>query len=399
MRILCAVGTRPEAVKMAPVITALRRAPGVAVRVIGTGQHRELLDDTLGEFGIATDANLAVMQDNQTLPGLTGRLFPAFADALARESPDLVLGQGDTTTVFVVSVVAFYARIPFGHVEAGLRTGDLRNPFPEEFNRVVAGRTAALHFAPTERARRNLLREGIASRSIHVTGNTVIDALLDVAARVETRPRRNARRRILLTAHRRENFGRPMEEIFEAVRDLVRALPDLEIVYPVHPNPNVRDPARRLLGDLDQVKLSSPLGYRALVAAMKECDLVLTDSGGIQEEAPALGKPVLVLREVTERPEAVEAGVARPIGTDRRRIVREAMRLLEDDRAYAEMARGVSPYGDGHAAERIVAVITGQAPEQSHALAGRGRPQSRRGLARAGGTQPRPAEPRTVTTP
>jgi len=354
---------------MAPVIKALRKRPGLAVRVVGTGQHRELLDDTLREFGIETDVNLAVMQENQTLSGLTGRLFAAFGDIVAAERPSIVLGQGDTTTVFVASVVAFYAKIPFGHVEAGLRTGDLANPFPEEFNRVVAGRTAALHFAPTEGARRNLLREGVTKGAIHVTGNTVIDALLDVAARIEAPPARGARRRILMTAHRRENFGAPLENVFRGVRDLVLARPELEIVYPVHPNPNVADPARRLLGDLAQVTLSSPLGYRALVAAMKECDLVLTDSGGIQEEAPALGKPVLVLREATERPEAVQAGVAKPIGTDRHRLVREVTRLLDSDRAYFAMARGVSPYGDGRAADRIAdAIMARLARGTEHAL-------------------------------
>jgi UDP-N-acetylglucosamine 2-epimerase (non-hydrolysing) len=364
MRILCAVGTRPEAVKMAPVIRRLRQMPGIAARVVGTGQHRELLDDTLREFGIETDVNLKVMQDNQTLAGLTGRLFPAFAEVLAQERPHMILAQGDTTTVFVASVVAFYARIPFGHVEAGLRTGDLRNPFPEEFNRVVAGRTAAMHFAPTEGARRNLLREGVGESSVHVTGNTVIDALLDVAARIPDRPRDGARRRILMTAHRRENFGQPIENVFRAIRDLAQARPGVEILYPVHPNPNVSNPARRLLGGLPQVTLSEPLGYRALVTAMKHCDVVLTDSGGIQEEAPALGKPVLVLRHATERPEAVDAGVAKPIGTDRRRIVNEVLRLLEDDRAYEAMARGVSPYGDGRAAERIVgAIINGIAED------------------------------------
>ena len=400
MRILCTVGTRPEAVKMAPVIKALRRAPGIAMRVVGTGQHRELLDDTFRDFGIATDTDLRVMQDNQTLPGLTGRLFPALAEIMAAEKPDLVLAQGDTTTVLVASIVAFYARIPFGHVEAGLRTGDLSNPFPEEFNRVVAGRTAMLHFAPTQRARDNLLREGIADTRIYVTGNTVIDALLETAAKVEAQPRRNARRKILLTAHRRENFGRPIEEIFGAVRDLARMFPDLDIVYPVHPNPNVSEPARRVLGSLPQVRLTKPLGYRALVAEMKACDLVLTDSGGIQEEAPALGKPVLVLRNATERPEAVEAGVARPIGTTGRRIVSEVQRLLNDDRAYSEMARGVSPYGDGHAAERIVAAIIAH-PELSRLRPGRiqsrARKQARHSPRPLDGEHPPQGAPRATT--
>ena len=357
LRILCAVGTRPEAIKMAPVIRALRRSSVMAVRVVATGQHRELLDDALAEFGIVSDANLNVMHANQTLTGLTARLFTAIGDLLDREHPDMVLAQGDTTTVFVASVAAFYRNIPFGHVEAGLRTGDLRNPFPEEFNRIVAGRTATVHFAPTERARQNLLDERIPDGAIHVTGNTVIDALLETAARIHAPKSHGPRRRILMTAHRRENFGAPMEEVFAAIRDLAAARPDLEITYPVHPNPNVRGLARRILGTVPQVTLTEPLGYRALVAALKRADIVLTDSGGLQEEAPALGKPVLVLREATERPEAVEAGVAKTVGTRRHVIVAEARRLLEDDKAYAAMAVGCSPYGDGRAAERIAAVV------------------------------------------
>jgi UDP-N-acetylglucosamine 2-epimerase (non-hydrolysing) len=357
MHILCAIGTRPEAIKMSPVIRALRQLAGISVKVVATGQHRELLRGALHEFGIESDLDLKVMRHNQTLSDLTGRLFPAFAKMLEREKPAMVLAQGDTTTVFVASVVAFYLNIPFGHVEAGLRTGDLRYPFPEEFNRLVAGRTATLHFAPTVMARNNLLQEGIPDNAIHVTGNTVIDALLSVADDIPNEIRNGRRRRILMTAHRRENFGRPLREIFGALRVLVGSRPDLEILYPVHPNPNVSGAAYDMLGSVKQIKLSPPLNYRELVAAMKWCDLVLTDSGGLQEEAPALGKPVLILRDTTERPEAVAAGVAKPVGASRSRIVSEVTALLEDDRAYAAMATCCSPYGDGHAAERIATIV------------------------------------------
>jgi UDP-N-acetylglucosamine 2-epimerase (non-hydrolysing) len=352
MKILCIVGTRPEAIKMAPVIAALREL-GVVARIIGTGQHREMLHQTLAEFGLRTDVDLEVMRPNQSLSELSGRLFPALAETFSREKADMVLAQGDTTTVFVASVVAFYSDVPFGHVEAGLRTGSLRYPFPEEFNRVVTSRVSTLHFAPTDSAKRNLLSEGVAEASIFVTGNTVIDALLQIAAGLPDVEKTSRRRKILLTAHRRENFGAPMEQVFEAIVALTDLRPDLEIIYPVHPNPNVREPAERLLGTRSQVRLSGPLGYRDLVAAMKSCDIVLTDSGGIQEEAPALGKPVLVLREETERPEAVHAGVAHLVGTDRDRVVEHVLRLLDDDEAYRAMAIGSSPYGDGAAAPRI----------------------------------------------
>ncbi len=357
VRILCAVGTRPEAIKMAPVIKELRRIGGVRLRVVGTGQHRELLDETLLEFGITTDIDLKVMSDRQTLSSLTAKLFATLEQVVLAEQPDMIIAQGDTTTVFVASVVAFYMKVPFAHVEAGLRTGSIDNPFPEEFNRIVAGRTAALHFAPTPGARANLLKEGIEPERIFVTGNTVIDALLSVAAQGTPPPVAGRRRRILMTAHRRENFGAPMEQIFLGIRDLIAQRPDVRIEYPVHPNPLVGEPARRLLGGVSQVELTPPLNYRALVDAIKRCDVVLTDSGGLQEEAPALGKPVLVMRTSTERPEAVDAGVARLIGTSRTVLVRELTRLLDDDRAYSAMAVGASPYGDGNAAARIASAV------------------------------------------
>jgi len=344
---------------MAPVVAALRGQPGLAVRVLLTGQHRHLLDQVLAAFCIRADADLKVMRPNQTLSGLAALILEALDPVLEREAPALVLAQGDTTTVMATALACFHREVPFGHVEAGLRTGDLRYPFPEEFNRIVAGRVAMLNFAPTEGARQALLREGIADSTIHVTGNTVIDALLDVAGRVGEPPLALTAggRLMLMTMHRRENFGAPVAAVLQAVRELCAAFPDLIVVYPVHPNPNVRGPAVAALGAHPQVRLTEPLDYEALVGLMRRATLVLTDSGGLQEEAPALGKPVLVLRNETERPEAVELGVAKLIGTDRARVVAEVSRLLTDPTAYKKMAKGVSPYGDGRAAERIAAVV------------------------------------------
>jgi UDP-N-acetylglucosamine 2-epimerase (non-hydrolysing) len=354
-RVVCVVGTRPEAIKMAPVVNILKQQSWADVTVLATGQHRELLERTLAFFNIPVDVNLNVMTENQGLSPLTARIFEGLDPILDRLKPDYVLSQGDTTTVFVCSVVCFYRGLRYGHVEAGLRTGDFSNPFPEEFNRVVASIVAYDHFAPTEGARAALLRQGIKPDRIHVTGNTVIDALKMTAARdlpmpVAIDPGRDV---VLMTAHRRENFGAPMESIFAAIRRLHDELPSVEIVFPVHPNPNVRNLARQTLGSAPRIHLLEPLDYPDLVAVLKRAKLVLTDSGGLQEEAPALGKPVLVLREATERPEAVEAGVARLIGTREERVFDEAKRLLTDASAYREMARGVSPYGDGEASGRI----------------------------------------------
>lgn len=359
LRVLCAIGTRPEAIKMAPVVHALRGAPWAEVRVLATAQHRHLLDQVLELFRIQPDVDLDVMRPNQSLSGLTARLLEALDVALGSESPDIVLAQGDTTTVFATAIACFYKRIPFGHVEAGLRTWNPDSPYPEEMNRVLVGRLARWHFAPTMSARENLLREGIAPDSITVTGNTVIDALLDVAARndlssVELDP---AKRLILVTAHRRENFGRPLEDLCRALRAIVAGNPDVEVLYPVHPNPNVQGIVHRALGQCDRITLCEPLDYASFVGAMKRCFLILSDSGGVQEEAPALGKPVLVLRTETERPEAVEAGVVRLVGMDSDAITREVQRLLDDPSAYQAMARGVSPYGDGKASVRIVGVL------------------------------------------
>lgn len=356
---LCVIGTRPEAIKMAPVILALQQAPWARVRVLATAQHREMLDEALSLFGIQPDIDLNIMRTGQTLPDLTARLLTSLDKVLAEEAPHVVLAQGDTTTVLATALAAFYRRIPFCHVEAGLRTGDFDNPFPEEMNRVLAGHLARLHFAPTERASSNLLKEGIPADRIFVTGNTVIDALLSVAARDVPLDMQipAAKRIVLLTAHRRENFGVPMEEIFGAVKTLAERHPELHFVYPVHPNPRVAEPAGRRLGNVSGVTLCPPLGYLQLVALMKRAWLILTDSGGLQEEAPALGKPVLVLRDETERPEAVEAGVARLVGTNQDAIISAVEQLLTDATSHQSMARGVSPYGDGRSAARIADIL------------------------------------------
>jgi len=366
VRVLSVFGTRPEAVKMAPVVERLRSAPGVEARVCVTAQHREMLDQVLRLFGITPDFDLDVMEPDQALPELTAAIVRGLDPVLESFSPQWVLVQGDTTTVMAAALLAYYRRIRVGHVEAGLRTGDKWQPFPEEINRRVAGVVADLHFAPTERARANLLREGVAPESIFVTGNPVIDALQLIAARpydAMTGPLAAIpfdRRVILLTAHRRENFGPPLEGIFTAVKRLALAYGEaVQFVYPVHLNPNVRQPAQRILGGLSNIALIDPLDYLPMVHLLKRCSLVLTDSGGLQEEAPGLGKPVLVLRQVTERPEAIEAGTARLVGTDPERIETETRRLLDDPQAYAAMAHASNPFGDGHAAERIVEALLG----------------------------------------
>ena len=357
--ILFVVGTRPEAIKMAPIILACRREPWVRIRVLATAQHREMLDQVLEVFDIKADRDLNIMRENQTLPELTARLMIALDDAFACENPDVVLGQGDTTSVMVAALAAFYRGIPFGHVESGLRTGNLAYPFPEEMNRVVAGHLARWHFAPTQSARANLLAEGIDEARITVTGNTVIDALIEASKRCDKHAPKISpgKRLVLVTAHRRENFGGPFGEICRAIRYLADVRSDVEFLYPVHPNPNVRDAAIALLGKHPRIHLCDPMEYLSFVAAMKSAYFILSDSGGVQEEAPALGKPVLVLRGETERPEAVNEGVVKLVGTDFNAIVSESLRLLDDSHAYQSMARGVSPYGDGHASQRIVDVL------------------------------------------
>lgn len=342
---------------MAPVIRALRAAPELDVKVLASGQHREMLVPLIEWFELAIDTDLQVMTENQSLSSLTAHLMQAFEKQLAASRPDLVLAQGDTTTVMGAALSCFYLNIPFGHVEAGLRTFDLRNPFPEEFNRVAVSRLAQLHFCPTERSRVNVLDEHIDPASAHMTGNTVIDALQFTTEKLKSRSTRRFDHDILLTAHRRENFGEPLANICGAIIDLCREFPHLKILYPVHPNPNVGGTVRKLLANQPQITLADPLAYPDLIAAMQQAKLILTDSGGIQEEAPALGKPVLVLREVTERPEAVELGVAKIVGTARATIVTETRRLLLDADHYARMARGGSPYGDGRSADRIRDII------------------------------------------
>ncbi|HTD48364.1 MAG TPA: UDP-N-acetylglucosamine 2-epimerase (non-hydrolyzing) [bacterium] len=361
--VMVVFGTRPDAVKMAPVVQALRAAPAEFTPVVAvTAQHREMLDQVLRLFAIAPDHDLGIMTEKQSLADITVRTLEGLSALLPRVAPDLVLVQGDAAPSFVGSLAAFYQRIPVGHVEAGLRTDDKYQPFPEEMYRRMTTVLADIHFAPTPQARRNLIVDGVPAARILVTGNTVIDALLDVARR--DRPpadpalaavlNRPGRRVLLLTSHRRENWGEPQRRIFLAVRDLLDRFPDLDLVFPVHPNPVVAGPAHELLGRHPRAYLCEPVDYAANVACMKAAALILTDSGGIQEEAPALGRPVLVLRETTERPEGIAAGTAHLVGTDRARIVEVAARLLTDPAAYARMSRARNPYGDGRAAGRIV---------------------------------------------
>jgi UDP-N-acetylglucosamine 2-epimerase (non-hydrolysing) len=358
--VLVVFGTRPEAIKMAPVIASLEaEAPVIRTRVAVTAQHREMLDQVLSLYGIVPDHDLNIMRPRQTLTQVTLRTLERLGRLIEAERPDLVLVQGDTTTTFAAALAAFYRRVPVGHVEAGLRTYDRDRPYPEEMNRRLTSHLADWHYAPTDGARRALIAEGIPTSRIRITGNTVIDAVLAVAAKPITRSSvpdwrpDPARRLILVTAHRRENFGAPLEEICRALLALTDRYPDLDVIVPVHPNPSVRGTVRSLLGGRRCVHLVPPLDYHPFVALMTHATLILTDSGGIQEEAPSLGKPVLVLREVTERPEAVEAGTVELVGTSRRRIVSAARRLLDDPRAYRRMARRVNPYGDGKASGRI----------------------------------------------
>jgi len=340
----------------------------VRSRVCVTAQHREMLDQVLSLFGITPDVDLNLMRPGQQLPELTARVITGVSEVLQQERPDVVLIQGDTTTVMATALAAFYHKIPVGHVEAGLRSYDRYSPFPEEINRRIASVVATYHFAPTETARQALLREGVKEESVYLTGNTVIDALHMIinrpmpleAKRLLSRAGvcdTSRRKLILVTAHRRENFGRPFEEICNGLRMLVERNPDVVVLYPVHMNPNVREPVYRILGSVERVILAEPVEYDVMVHLMNASYLVLTDSGGIQEEAPALGKPVLVMRRETERPEAVESGTAKLVGPDARRIVEETERLLYDKQAYDSMAHAVSPYGDGHAAERIVRIL------------------------------------------
>jgi UDP-N-acetylglucosamine 2-epimerase (non-hydrolysing) len=371
-RIAVLIGTRPEAIKMAPVIAALQADAQLEPYVINAGQHREMIEQVVRLFGIHVDADLAAMEPSQTLAGLTSRLVERIDQALTVAKPDMVLVQGDTTTVLCAALASFYRKIPIGHVEAGLRTGDIHSPFPEEANRRLVSPLVALHFAPTERAQQALLAERTPAETIFVTGNTVIDALLTEVARQEQAEVREELHRefdqvigsdwqrqpmILVTGHRRENFGEGFESICAALAELSTRLPEALIVYPVHLNPQVKDVVHARLANRANIRLIPPQPYSQFVALAKACKLILTDSGGVQEEAPSLGKPVLVMRESTERPEGVEAGAVKLVGPHADQIVAETLRLWTDQAAYDAMAQIANPYGDGRAAGRIVEAI------------------------------------------
>lgn len=370
--VLSIFGTRPEAIKMAPVVKALEKAEGITSKVLVTAQHRQMLDQVLNLFDIQPDYDLDIMKANQDLYDVTSRILLGLREPLNDCKPDLVLVHGDTTTCFAAGLAAFYQGIPVGHVEAGLRTGNMRAPFPEEANRSLIGRIAQLHFAPTETAKANLLRENVDPRSIVVTGNTVIDALLDVQQKLRghapsewpslpaktTDAILNKRGKfILITGHRRENFGQGFVNFCNALKQIAQHDPDWLLVYPVHLNPNVQKPVYDILSDCPNIHLIEPQDYLPFVWLLDKCDLVITDSGGIQEEAPSLGKPVLVTRDVTERPEAVDAGTVLLVGTDPEQIVGKTLAILTDETLYKKMSEAHNPYGDGKAAERIVAAI------------------------------------------
>jgi UDP-N-acetylglucosamine 2-epimerase (non-hydrolysing) len=368
VKLLTVFGTRPEAIKMAPLVLAIAGERDIDARVCVTAQHRAMLDQVLRLFDIVPHYDLDLMSSGQDLTDVTCGVLQGLRGVLREFRPDRVLVHGDTATTMAASLAAYFERTPVGHVEAGLRTGNIYSPWPEEINRQVAGTIADLHFAPTEGSRRNLLREGKPETSIHVTGNTVIDALLRIASRLDTddtlRGALDAefkfidrdRRLILVTGHRRESFGGGFERICEALAKIADR-GDVEVVYPVHLNPNVQAPVRRILGDKPHVHLIEPLDYLPFVYLMKRSCLLITDSGGVQEEAPALGKPVLVMRDTTERPEAVDAGTVRLVGTDAERIIRETAMLLDDSNLYGQMTRAHNPYGDGAACPRIVQLI------------------------------------------
>lgn len=379
-RIAVFMGTRPEAIKMAPVIAALEKSPDFDPVVVSTGQHREMLQQVVDLFGITVDHDLAVMQPNQTLASLTSRLITRIDELLEQVKPDMALVQGDTTTVLTTALTCFYRRIPIGHVEAGLRTGNIWSPFPEEVNRRLSSPIVTLHFPPTEFGRQNLLKEGVDDRRITVTGNTVIDAL---HMEVERQNQPDAKKLIenklaallgndwrdkpyvLITGHRRENFGGGFDNICDALRELATRFPDHRFIYPVHMNPNVQKPVYERLGNRENIRLIPPQQYSEFVALMNASNIVLTDSGGVQEEAPGLGKPVLVMRDTTERPEGVHAGTVRLIGANRQPIVDSVTELLTRPESHRAMSTAANPYGDGHAAARIVQAITGYFDEQA----------------------------------
>ena len=372
MYVLSVIGTRPEAIKMAPVIHAVARHPAMHSLVCATGQQKEMLAQMCQLFAIEPDYNLSLMQPDQSLADLTSTLISHLDKVLSASKPDWVLVQGDTTTCLAASLVAFYHKIPVGHIEAGLRSGNLYSPFPEQANRMLVGQLASRHFAPTTLAQTNLLKENIAAGNIEVTGNTVIDALLNIVERIDWQPEwqqlfrhaatpvRNGDKLIMITGHRRESFGEGFINICQALRTLAHRYPQWHFVYPVHLNPNVQTPVYEILQDCPNIYLLSPLDYMPFVYLMKQACLVITDSGGVQEEAPSLGKPVLVMRDNTERPEGIEAGTARLVGTSQSCIIEAVSELITQPQAYRAMAQATNPYGDGHAASRIVAALAGE---------------------------------------
>lgn len=369
LKTLCVFGTRPEAIKMAPLARALHAHPTFEHQICVTGQHREMLKQVLDLFNLEPDYDLGVMRPGQDLTGLTGAILNGMRDVLCESRPDLVLVHGDTTTTFSATLAAFYQQIPVAHIEAGLRTGDLYSPWPEEANRKLTGALATLHFAPTETARENLIAEGIEAGSVHVSGNTVIDALFDIVARLKSDDALRkgyealfpfldeGRPLILVTGHRRESLGAGFERICRALVCIARDFPDVDLVYPVHLNPKVREPVLRLLSGIGNIHLLEPLDYLPFVYLMERAYLILTDSGGIQEEAPSLGKPVLVMRDTTERPEAIRAGTVKVVGTATEQIVEGVRTLLTNRLTYDRMSRAHNPYGDGRACERILNVL------------------------------------------
>jgi len=370
LKVITVIGTRPEAIKLAPVIKELEKYPDKFKSIIVvTAQHRQMLDQVLELFKIEPLYDLNVMSNNQTLSNVTMRIIERFDPIIKKEKPDLIIVQGDTTTTFISSLVGFYHKIKVAHIEAGLRTYNKYRPFPEEINRRLTGVLTDFHFAPTERAKQNLLSEGILEENVFVIGNTVIDALLITLEKLKNDktklqylnykfPFLNSKSKlILLTAHRRENFGKPLKNICLAIKEIVKNNPSVEIIYPIHLNPNVQNPVKRILKDNQRIHLTDPLDYESFIWLMDKSYLILTDSGGIQEEGPSLGKPVLVLREVTERPEAVEAGTVKVVGLNKDRIIKETQRLLDDETVYKKMSKAVNPYGDGKASQRIVEIL------------------------------------------
>jgi UDP-N-acetylglucosamine 2-epimerase (non-hydrolysing) len=365
LKVMTVFGTRPEAIKMCPVVLEMYKYPDYIQPIVAvTAQHREMLDQVLGLFSIVPDYDLNIMTTGQTLYDVTGRALEGLHHVLETAKPDIVLVHGDTTTTFVGALASFYMQIPVGHVEAGLRTGDKYSPFPEEMNRKLTGSIADFHFAPTQISKNNLLKENISTKKIFVTGNTVIDALNTTVkenfvfsdSRIQ-KAVTSGNKLILMTTHRRENLGEPMRHVYQALKEVLELYPNVEAIFPMHKNPQVRKVAEAILGHLDRVHLIEPMDYEPFTNLMARVDIVLTDSGGIQEEAPALGKPVLVLRDTTERPEAVTAGTVRLVGTNKELVKQETIRLLEDEKYYRSMSEACNPYGDGRAAERIIKII------------------------------------------